>query len=417
MLLRKEVIYVVLGSGLPAFGNFLAVVIALHHLDSALLGRSYALIAFFFLAIDLFNFGSARVYSLESVRKRFKNLLFLDVVSATGSTIVFSVGTLISTRYGFLARPQNTTMLFIAPCLYALSHFSLGFFRLSGGNGFVCLVSSISALSRIVVIWLLIKNYLPITYLPDLLLAVEALYGLMLLSGYLILNEPLREKSGLAFPMGNLRIGQSYRNPCLDLMKIAGHEVLSSWYSNAIFSSSKQFDVMLMSIIVGPTGAALYRGIKSVHNVAFNFGQSFALTIHSKLRRVISTVNNRRVKIIITLAISISGFFLLVLAWLAFEARLFPTNILGSSSIQITFLFAVFTGAALLFICRLISLYIFSFSRRAFLAFSSIEVFGTLLFLVLLSLQFGLVGASCGTIIGCSGALIYASIVPSTMSN
>ena len=63
--MKRDVVYVVLASALPATGNFVAVALALRYLDAEWLGKSYALLAFFFVAIDLFNFGSPRIFTVE----------------------------------------------------------------------------------------------------------------------------------------------------------------------------------------------------------------------------------------------------------------------------------------------------------------------------------------------------------------
>jgi hypothetical protein len=405
MLMRKEVTYVLLGSALPALGNFVAVVIALRCIDSAWLGRSYALIALYFVSIDLFNFGSARVYCVDRIRERFSSLLFLDMVSALGSTIVFAAGTLVFARYGVVARPQLWVMLLVAPIGYAMSHFSLGFFRLNGGNGLVCLVSSISALSRVAVVWLVIDGTGWTPYLPDLLLLVETLYGLMLLSGYLALNARMRPNT-----LGASSTLLPRRSDYVDLMRIARREVLSSWYSNALFSGSKQADVMLVSLLVGPSGAALYRGVKGVHNLAFNFGQSLALTIHARLKPLFEKYRGRNTALTIAGIVIAIPVLLTIGAWVAYEIRLFPTKSLGPPVAQVFFLFSVFLGACLMFLCRLISLYIFSLNRRSFMVFSTLEAFGTIALLTLLAIQFGIVGATLGIVFGCGGVLFFSLV-------
>ncbi len=153
-------------------------------------------------------------------------------------------------------------MLVIAPVGYATSHFALGYLRLNGGNGAICAVSTVSALSRCAVIWFIATNASWSPYLPDLLLLVEGSYGAMLLGTYLVLRRldkvNQNASSGLAvFPQ---------------LARLGGKDLVSSfWYSNAIFSGAKHVDVIIAAMLLGPAGAALYRGAKSVHNVAFNF--------------------------------------------------------------------------------------------------------------------------------------------------
>src|SRR5471030_2737010 len=98
--MKRDVVYVMLASALPALGNFVAVALALRYLDAQWLGKSYALVAFFFVAIDLFNFGSPRIFTVEKVRSQVSTLIFLDCLSALGSTLVFAtVGTLLA-NYG-----------------------------------------------------------------------------------------------------------------------------------------------------------------------------------------------------------------------------------------------------------------------------------------------------------------------------
>ncbi|MFP3548195.1 hypothetical protein SB748_32960, partial [Rhizobium sp. SIMBA_035] len=88
----------------------------------------YALLALFYVAIDAFNFGSARIYTIDRIRARFPNLLRLDCVSAFGSTVLFCLACALLGRTGSIALPNWTAMLVLAPVCYGLSHFALGFF-------------------------------------------------------------------------------------------------------------------------------------------------------------------------------------------------------------------------------------------------------------------------------------------------
>ncbi|MFK4444978.1 hypothetical protein ABH944_005299 [Caballeronia udeis] len=250
MSMRKDLVYVTLGSALPAVSNFVAVVFALRYLDAAWLGRSYALLALFFVSIDVFNFGSARLYSVAKIRDRFPSLLFLDTLSATGSALFLIVAASILSRSGAIAIPHVLPVLLIAPVGYAMSHFALGYLRLNGGNGAICAVSTVSALSRCAVVWLVAKHVSWLPYLPDLLLMVEGSYGAMLLGTYLVLHR--QEKVARHNAYGLAAFPQ--------LAKLGGKELVSSWYSNAIFSGAKHVDVIIAAMLLGPAGAALYRG-------------------------------------------------------------------------------------------------------------------------------------------------------------
>ena len=162
-------------------------------------------------------------------------------------------------------------MLVIAPVGYATSHFALGYLRLKGGNAAICAVSTVSALCRCSVVWLIATHPSWSPYLPDLLLLVEGSYGTMLLGAYLLCaRRPCRRRASPAA----LR----------QLVSLGGKELISSWYSNAIFSGAKHLDVIIAAMLLGPAGAALYRGAKSVHNLAFNLGQALALVLHSRMR-------------------------------------------------------------------------------------------------------------------------------------
>jgi hypothetical protein len=279
--MRKDLVYVTLGSALPAISNFVAVVFALRYIDAAWLGRSYALLALFFVSIDVFNFGSARLYSVAKIRERFPSLLFLDTLSAAGSTLFFTAAAIVLSRSGSIAMPHLLPVLVIAPVGYAMSHFALGYLRLNGGNGAICAVSTVSALSRCAVVWLVAAHASWSSYLPDLLLLVEGSYGAMLLGTYLVLRRP-----------GKVSQDRSSRLAAFpQLAKLGGKELVSSWYSNAIFSGAKHADVIIASMLLGPAGAALYRGAKSVHNVAFNLGQALALVVHSRMRAWFSCID------------------------------------------------------------------------------------------------------------------------------
>ncbi|MGV7241807.1 hypothetical protein [Caballeronia sp. M23-90] len=397
MAMRKDLVYVMLGSALPAVSNFVAVVFALKYLDAAWLGRSYALLALFFVSIDLFNFGSARLYSVTKIRERFPSLLFLDTVSAAGSALFFSIAAWIMSASGAIALPQILPMLVIAPVGYATSHFALGYLRLKGGNAAICAVSTVSALCRCSVVWLIATHPSWSLYLPDLLLLVEGSYGTMLLGAYLIVRTP--EPAAPAGPAA-LR----------HLVGLGGKELISSWYSNAIFSGAKHLDVIIAAMLLGPAGAALYRGAKSVHNLAFNFGQALALVLHSRmlawlraLRRHLSRMSLFGVAIAICALLTFGAF-------LAFKIRLFPTASLGSPSRQCLFLFLIFLGASLMFACRLISITVFSISKRTFVILSTMEVGVSLALLSCLCLIFGVVGAALSVVVSC-GSVLLASLV------
>jgi len=398
--MRKDLVYVTLGSALPAISNFFAVVFALRYLDAAWLGRSYALLALFFVSIDVFNFGSARLYSVAKIRDRFSSLLFLDALSATGSTLFFIVATSILSRYGAIAMPHLLPVLVMAPVGYAMSHFALGYLRLNGGNGAICAVSTVSALSRCAVVWLVARNASWSPYLPDLLLMIEGSYGAMLLGTYLLLRRQI--KPGQHRASGLAAIPQ--------LAKLGGKELVSSWYSNAIFSGAKHLDVIIAAMLLGPAGAALYRGAKSVHNLAFNLGQALALVVHSRMRGWF-LASAKRLSVSLGFALGASAFALLALATLcAYKIRLFPTASLGAPSIQWLFLLLIFTGAALMFACRITSLMVFSISKKSFLILSTMEVAASLSLLGALCVAFGVVGAALSVAVSC-GCVLASSLM------
>ena len=398
--MRKDLVYVTLGSALPAISNFVAVVFALRYIDAAWLGRSYALLALFFVSIDVFNFGSARLYSVAKIRERFPSLLFLDTLSATGSTLFFTAAAIVLSRSGSIAMPHLLPVLVIAPVGYAMSHFALGYLRLNGGNGAICSVSTVSALSRCAVVWLVAAHASWSPYLPDLLLLVEGSYGAMLLGTYLVLRRP-----------GKVSQDRSSRLAAFpQLAKLGGKELVSSWYSNAIFSGAKHADVIIASMLLGPAGAALYRGAKSVHNVAFNLGQALALVVHSRMRAWFSA-STKRLSVSLGFTLGAATFALLAVATLcAYKMRLFPTASLGAPSIQYLFLLLIFTGAALMFACRITSLMVFSISKRSFLILSTMEVAGSLSLLCALCVVFGVVGAALSVAVSC-GCVLASSLM------
>ena len=398
--MRKDLAYVTLGSALPAISNFFAVVFALRYLDAAWLGRSYALVALFFVSIDVFNFGSARLYSVAKIRDRFPSLLFLDTLSATGSTLFLIVAASILSRYGAIAIPHLLPVLVIAPVGYAMSHFALGYLRLNGGNGAICAVSTVSALSRCAVVWFVAKNTSWSLYLPDLLLLIEGSYGAMLLGTYLVLCR--HDKVGQHCASGLAAIPQ--------LARLGGKELLSSWYSNAIFSGAKHVDVIIAAMLLGPAGAALYRGAKSVHNLAFNLGQALSLVVHSRMREWFAA-SAKSLSVPLGFVLGSSAFALLALATLcAYRFRLFPTASLGAASVQCLFLLLIFTGAALMFACRITSLMVFSISKRSFLILSTMEVAGSLSLLSALCVAFGVVGAALSVAVSC-GCVLASSLM------
>jgi hypothetical protein len=398
--MRKDLAYVTLGSALPAVSNFVAVVFALRYLDAAWLGRSYALLALFFVSIDVFNFGSARLYSVAKIREHFPSLLFLDTLSAIGSALFFSVAAAVLSRSGAIALPQLLPMLVIAPVGYAMSHFALGYLRLKDGNGAICVVSTVSALSRCAVIWLVATNASWLPYLPDLLLLVEGSYGAMLLGTYLVLRR--LNKVGQKTPYGLAALPQ--------LARLGGKELISSWYSNAIFSGAKHVDVIIAAMLLGPAGAALYRGAKSVHNVAFNLGQALALVLHSRMFAWF-TESRKHLSVASGFTLALMASALLAVATIcAYKIRLFPTASLGSPLMQCLFLLLIFTGAALMFACRLTSIAVFSISKRSFVILSTIEVAASLSLLSGLCVVFGVLGAALSVAVSC-GCVLVSSIM------
>lgn len=398
--MRKDLAYVTLGSALPAISNFGAVVFALRYLDAAWLGRSYALLALFFVSIDVFNFGSARLYSVAKIRERFPSLLFLDTLSAIGSALFFTVAAAVLSRSGAIALPQLLPVLVIAPIGYAMSHFALGYLRLKDGNGAVCVVSTVSALSRCGVIWLVTANASWLPYLPDLLLWVEGAYGAMLLGSYLVSRRP--NGAGPNMHPGLTAFPQ--------LARLGGKELISSWYSNAIFSGAKHVDVIIAAMLLGPAGAALYRGAKSVHNVAFNLGQALALVLHSRMLAWF-TESRKRLSMASAFTLVLMAIVLLgAVSICGYKIRLFPTASLGSPSMQCLFLLLIFTGAALMFACRLTSIAMFSISKKSFVILSTMEVAASLSLLTCLSVVFGVLGAALSVAVSC-GCVLVSSIM------
>jgi hypothetical protein len=402
---KKDFLYVVLASALPALGNFVAVALALRHLDADWLGRSYALLAFFYIAIDLFNFGSPRIFTIDRVRSKVSTLIFLDVVSAVGSTIVFASVTHFIAQRGLVAQPRFAYSLVIAPACFGLSHFSLGVLRLYGRSAVVCAVSTVSAFSRVAVVWLVVVNADLQPMLPDLLLLVEAGYGAMLLLTYLAtVMSGNRHVGELDASTGGPGRFNPWTFAYLDFLKEHRKEILGSWYSNAVFSGAKHADIMLVTLVLGPSAAALYRGVKSVHNLAFNSGQAFALVVASRLGAAMSSLRSVR-RAPVALGAAAGVVLVASVSWVALRVHLFPTASLGEPIRQFAFMFAAFLGAGVIFVCRICSLHVFSIDQQAFVRLSSLEAGASLILVTLLSYALGLVGATLGPVLAGSFVL------------
>lgn len=402
--LNADLIHVVASAGLPALVNFVVAALALHLLDPVLVGRSYALLALFYVAIDAFNFGSARIYTIDRIRARFPNLLRLDCVSAFGSTVLFCLACALLGRTGSIALPNWIAMLVVAPVCYGLSHFALGFFRVTRRNGVVLVIATISALSRLAVIAVLAEYQGLRSHLPDLLLLVEAAYGALLLAAYLWVTrrgtagpEPSRYPPTVG---GGLRW---YR----DFIAQARGEMLSSWYANAVLSGAKHLDVLIVSAVAGPAGAALYRVAKGFNNLAFNFGQSVSLAISGNGERALRLIGGTGFARKLAASL-LAGLVVLVAASYALlEIRLFPVHSLGGRASQFAFVFAVLLGACLVFLCRILSLWLYARSRRAFVKMASFEAVLTLALVAAFGWKFGAYGAICG--VGAAAFVILSS--------
>ncbi|KWE99268.1 hypothetical protein [Burkholderia pseudomultivorans] len=391
--LNTDLIHVVASAGLPALVNFAVAALALHLFDPVLVGRSYALLALFYVAIDVFNFGSARIYTIDRIRARFPSLLRLDCISAIGSTVLFCTACALLGRTGSIALPNAAPTLVIAPVCYGLSHFALGFFRMTARNGVVLAISTISAFSRLGVIALLAKFAGLRSHFPDLLLLVEAAYGAMLLVAYLWLRD--RDTAGRE-PARHLTDARGGLGWYRDFIVQAHGEMLSSWYANAVLSGAKHLDVLIVSAVAGPAGAALYRVAKGFNNLAFNFGQSFSLAVSGNGARVLQLISGvgfgRKVAaplLAVLVALTIASYALL-------EIRLFTAESLGSRAHQFVFAFAVLLGACLVFLCRILSLWLYAHSRRTFVNMASLEATLTLALVATLGWKFGAYGAICG---------------------
>jgi hypothetical protein len=400
---KKDFLYVVLASALPAMGNFGAVTLALRHLDADWLGRSYALLAFFYIAIDLFNFGSPRIFTIERIRLRVPTLIFLDVASAIGSTLVFGTVTVLLAQKSLFAQPRHLWILVVAPACFGLSHFSLGVLRLYGRSGLVCVISTVSALSRVAVVELIITQRSLEPMLPDLLLLVEAVYGAMMLSAYLVTVTFGRSRPGDVGSYPEAGRFNPWTFGYVEFLRENAKEILGSWYSNAIFSGAKHADIMIVTLVLGPSAAALYRGVKSVHNLAFNSGQAFALVVSGKLNRVLSSLARFRRAFILAGAAA-GVVFLALISWIALRVQMFPTASLGAPGVQFAFMLATFLGAGVIFICRIFSLHVFSLDRRTFVKLSTLEAGASLLLVSTFSWLIGLVGATLGVVLG--GAIV-----------
>ncbi|MBP0624939.1 hypothetical protein [Cupriavidus consociatus] len=396
--MRRDVIYVIAGSAIPAIGNFLAVVIALKNLNVEWAGKCYALMAMFFVAIDVFNFGAARIYSVSKIRESFPSLLFLDFFSALGSSVIFLGGVYLLHSVEVVAMPQIWLILVLAPMAYAMSHFALGYLRLNGGNGLICLVAAFAASLRVAAVWKISLEQQWEPYFPDLLLAVEAIYGLLLLGAYRIV---------VAKRLGNTATSQSLRLANYSqIVKFAWRELLSSWYSNALFSGAKHVDVMIVAAAAGPAAAGLYRGVKSIQNLAFNFGQSLAYIVQKRFdySSILRNKERKSVVLFVFAAMSILGCGLM--AYLSCVVNLFPLGEVGPFRQQFYFMFLVFGGALLIFSCRLISLYVFVNNSRRFVFISTFEVIGVIVALLVFTKWLGVFGAVV------SMAVVYAVLVP-----
>lgn len=147
-----------------------------------------------------------------------------------------------------------------------------------------------------------------------------------------------------------------------------------------------------------------------MHNLAFNLGQALALVMHSRMREwVMASTKRLSVSSAFTLGAAVSS--LLAAATLcAYKIKLFPTASLGTPLNQWLFLLLIFTGAALMFACRITSLMVFSISKRSFLILSTMEVAGSLSLLSALCVVFGVMGAALSVALSC-GCVLASSLM------
>jgi hypothetical protein len=71
----------------------------------------------------------------------------------------------------------------------------------------------------------------------------------------------------------------------------------------------------------------------------------------------------------------------------------------------------IFTGAALMFACRITSLVVFSIRKRSFVILSTMEVAGSLSLLSGLCVAFGVVGAALSVAVSCRCVLVSSLMV------
>jgi hypothetical protein len=84
---------------------------------------------------------------------------------------------------------------------------------------------------------------------------------------------------------------------------------------------------------------------------------------------------------------------------LACRIRLFPIAGLGSYALQFGIMFVTFAGAMMIFLCRVLSLLMFSVNRASFVLVSTIEVGLSLVLIGIMSYLFGLLGALLGILV------------------
>lgn len=256
-------LYVLVGSFLPALLNFLAIFFGVLSIDNNKIGQVFFIMAILFLAIDTFNFGTTKLFSIDT-KFKFNELLIFDLTSGFLSSIFFIIIYFSSFYFEQVSLSIDYFLLFLIPLCFSLSYTPLGYFRTNNGNGIICIVQVFCSSLRLLGVYLCQTTYISIDDLVFFWLVVEALYGLSL---FFIFFYKVRPVYNSRFKLSSI---------------LYFVYIKKSWAQNFFSMFGKHFDVVVLNFFFGPASVALYRPVKSIINFFFNFGNSLALVLLKK---------------------------------------------------------------------------------------------------------------------------------------
>ncbi|WP_374640753.1 hypothetical protein [Hydrogenophaga sp.] len=279
---NRQIAFAGLASLAPALINVGSTVVLANSSDEKTASSALVFAALFFISIDSTQIGSTRLVQHPLFASNIALLHLADKITGLVSMLVFAAVVFGYSKLTGLPTELMFTAIALSPLtfIYSIGQTPIGILRTKKKNEALALFAILASISRAVVCSLFLNEKISPHFFVALFLITECIGGSLaaVCSKYYKL-----ESAPKTIERTNTNTRTTYS------------VFLSSWFNSVATGLNKHLDIVLIGAFGSPQILLLYRPIKGLLNLVFNFSQTISQVIAHKLDATATRLASKRI--------------------------------------------------------------------------------------------------------------------------